>query len=242
MARGTSGGPRWAAPPPKPMRYPPHHRLADAWHGWRDGRKGIPVIPAALLDLADGYTEEQRQLVGTPRLEVLRRRCAELINVERERHDRSLIGAVGPAALAASIDSRQQAVDELRAQLAVRQTPPDDLALKERRSAEAERPDLLVRNRRLAEHARRLHTAASALAAAEQRRDEARERQVVTAQDHYHGERIVAARARRIHEHHWRRAAAYWQQLVRSHELGPQLNAMLRPVGPDLPSWAEEED
>ncbi|MEV0129736.1 hypothetical protein AB0H83_14920 [Dactylosporangium sp. NPDC050688] len=242
MARGTSGGPGWAAPPPKPMRYPPHHRLADAWHGWRDGRKGIPVIPAALLDLAGEYAEEQRQLVGTPRLEVLRRRSAELINVECERHDRRLIGAVGPAALATSIDSRQKAVDELRTQLAVHQTPPDDLALKERRSAEAERPDLLVRHRRLAEHARRLHAAASALAAAEQQRNEACERQVLAAQDLYHAERVLAARARRINEHHWRRAAAYWQHLVRSHELGPQLNAMLRPVGPELPSWAEEED
>ncbi|WP_432832417.1 hypothetical protein [Dactylosporangium sp. CA-092794] len=247
MARRIGRGPGWAAPPPKPVRYPLHQRLADAWHGWRDGRRGIPLVPAALLD-PDGHDpdgddgEERRRLVGTPRLEALQRRSAELIHVERERYDRGLIGVAVPAEIEPRLDGLQAAVDRLEAQLELDRTPPDDLALKERRSAEGDHSDALVRTRRLAERSRREAGTARALGAAKQRRDDARQEMVRAAEDLRHTRRAAAARARRIHEHHWRRVAAYWQQLVRSHDKGPQLNALLRPVGPELPAWAEEED
>ena len=122
---------------------------------------------------------------------------------------------------------------------------PSDEDLKERRIAEGDverRPDRLVRERRLAEYGRRCGEAEAgylALAA-----ELARVSQDIRAHENALARRLAIARTRahRVYEHTWRRVATYWQQLVRSHRYGPELNASLRPVGPELPRWAQEPE
>jgi hypothetical protein len=125
--------------------------------------------------------------------------------------------------------------------LAARQ--PDDGELKERRIAESDpdkRPDRLVRDRRLAEHRKRLQVA------------EDRHRQLVdsmalseqTAKAHEAelevDVAIIRAKARRVTEHVNRRTATYWQNLVRKHKHGEWLNEALPEIRPELPDWAVE--
>src|SRR5205814_8435156 len=96
------------------------------------------------------------------------------------------------------------------------------------------------RARRIAEHARRAEAAEAAYLAAVTRLGEV-EQSVTSLRDELRRrDAVTRARTRRIYEHAWRRVATYWQQLVRTHEHGRELNARLRPVGPELPEWARE--
>jgi hypothetical protein len=184
--------------------------------------------------------------VGTPHLMRLRALARDLIGQER-------------LAMLEDVASLQEDLAQLRARAtaldgevaAARRdlevllaNPPSDEDLKERRTAEADvtrRPDRLVRERRLAEYqgrcneASRAHLAkTAALAQTTQAlgaREGALERRLA----------IGRTRAHRIYEHALRRVATYWQQLVRVHPYGPELNARLRPVGPELPRWALEQ-
>jgi hypothetical protein len=212
------------------------------WHGSRDGRRKIPAVPDSPPQEAGDAVALQRQVVGTAQLEVLGRRCRDQINAELMRWNHLAGAAQSPAELALELPKLQDdwlALDQER--LAARQ-PPDELALKERRSAERDRPDAVVRARRLADHQRRLRAVENAYADAWRAYDDAHRRFTRATELHRRLHVEAAARARRIHEYTWRRIATYWQQLVRSHKNGPQLNEMLRPVGPDLPSWARDDD
>ncbi len=235
-------GPGWTAPPPRPLSYPAWQRCADVWHGWRDGRHKIPTVPdTAREEMADA-TERQRQLVVTAQLEVLGRRCRDQINAELVRWNQLAGAAPSPAELAVELPKLQEDMVAVERERQAARQPPDELALKERRSAERDRPDAVVRARRLADHQRRLRAAEDAYAAAWRTYDDAHRRLTRAADQQRRLHVEAAARARRIHEHTWRRIATYWQQLVRSHDKGPELTGLLRPVGPELPGWAQDDE
>lgn len=181
--------------------------------------------------------------VGTPHLMRLRALARDLIGQER-------------LAMLAEMAALQEELAQLRARAevldgrvaaatrdleAVLKNPPSDEDLKERRSAEADvtrRSDRLVRERRLTEYQRRCDDATRAHLAVTA--ELAQTTQALRACQSALERRaaIGRTRAHRIYEHAWRRVATYWQQLVRVHRHGPELNAKLRPAGPELPRWA----
>ncbi|WP_345561127.1 hypothetical protein [Nonomuraea rosea] len=180
----------------------------------------------------------------TPKLEYLRHLARDQIDHERS----ACLYRAGPlrGELAGADERRQTAEQEVRmarqsweeARLPV---PEEDL--KERRLAESlreDRPDALVRARRLADRDRKRATAESAWAQAEHRLAAAVEAVEALWQEIAREEAVGRARARRVHEFASRRAAVYLQQLVRTHPRGPDLNARLKLLGPDLPAWARE--
>lgn len=244
---------QWTARPARPVRYLPHHILADWFHGWRDGKRGVPVMPRLAapgeredplaVSAAVDHFDDTRRLVTTPRLEVLRRRAAE----QTTREKTTYLAARDPLyreaeALIPTVDEWRHRVAEAAARLDRARVAPAEEDLKERRTGETDRPDTLVRQRRLAEHARRLADAEAAHEQARSRLTAHLRRQAELSETLQHHDRAFRARERRVNEHAGRRVATYWQQLVRSHDDGPGLNSQLRPIGPDLPGWTGTQD
>lgn len=196
---------------------------------------------------ADGAAKAAwlEERAGTAHLLMLRALARERIVAEREvllREIDPIEAELGPLrAQLIDLDDRLAAAERRLEELVSR--PPSDEDLKERRMAEAdlsERPDRLVRERRLAEYRKvRGEAEETVLAIAA---DRARVVQQIRSREQRIARReaIARARANRIFEHAWRRVATYWQQLIRAHQHGPELNAILRPVGPELPAWARE--
>lgn len=236
------------------VRVPADSRQAEAGGPGEDARSPGPTgveSPGGRAQHAgaDGApiaaTQEER--AGTAHLLMLRALARERIVAEREvlfREIEPVEAELGPfRAQLIDLDERLSAAERRLEELLSR--PPSDEDLKERRIAEAdisERPDRLVRERRLAEYRkvcgeveeRVLTIAADRARVAQQIRS--REERIACR------EAIARARANRIFEHAWRRVATYWQQLIRAHRHGPELNAILRPVGPELPAWAREPE
>jgi hypothetical protein len=201
---------------------------------------GPPVSAGAGGDPADIHAR-------TPHLMKLRALARELIGQERV----AMLTDMVP--IHAELSRLRAQETDLQGRLAAAKrtveellgAPPSDEDLKERRIAEADvgrRPDRLVRERRLAEYGRRCGEAeAGYLAVAAEL---ARVSQDIRAHEKALARRLEIARTRahRVYEHTWRRVATYWQQLVRSHRYGRELNASLRLVGPELPRWAQEPE
>ncbi|WP_188191201.1 hypothetical protein [Nonomuraea sp. SYSU D8015] len=180
----------------------------------------------------------------TPKLEYLRHLAHDQIDQERS----ACLSRTGRlrGELAGAEERRQAAEREVRiarqAWEEARQPVPEE-DLKERRLAESlrnGRPDSLVRARRLADRRRSLAAAEIEWAKAEERLAAAVQAVETLRQEIAREEADGRARARRVHEFVSRRAAAYLQQLVRTHPRGPDLNSRLELLGPDLPAWALE--
>jgi hypothetical protein len=229
---------RWIRRPAPPVRYRLPDRLADVYHGYRDGARGLPTVTVPGHG-GDGVPIQGH--VGTPRLEVLRRLTAERIAGELMQAQTDIVPlsvvAVPEALRLVAVSTERLRMTSAWYELVT--GPPTDDQLSVRRLAEEEskRPEALVAARRLAEHRKR------ELAAE-------REHLSATEQAHLMQQRLMSAngmiearmaiariRAVRLYEHGWRRCATYWQQLVRSHPQGCSLNGLLEPVGPELPEW-----
>jgi hypothetical protein len=262
MADGLEPGhPGWAAPPGKPIRYVLRDRLADVYHGRRDGHMGIPQVTvppaepeddtAGLRRAAPRPAAEQASAepsggehVGTPQLMKVRSLARDLMTQERIAWFAEIEPIRGELTqIYADIQALADKVHGTDLALGEASKEPGENELRERRIAESDpgkRSDRLVRERRLAEFAKRraeaeeAHLAAGARLA--QKQQEAREHESAMARR----AAVARTRAHRIYEHAWRRTATYWQQLVRVHPHGPYLNARLQPTGPELPRWAQE--
>lgn len=245
----------WGAPPGKPYRYRLVTRLADIHHGRKDGRKPIPRVtpppetpePAGEVRAdppGETATKKERNPVGTPQLLKLRSLARDLMSQERlswltetepVRHQLGVARA-SIERLAAGEEAARNAREAASAK-------PTDEDLKERRIAEADperRPDRLIRERRRAEFTRRQTHAEQAYAAAVYQLAQARQDALECENALERRAAIARTRAHWIYEYAWRRIATYWQHLVRMHPHGAYLNARLRPVGPELPRWAQD--
>ena len=240
----------WFLPPAAPLPYPFRARLADRYHGWCDGRKGIPKaeVQTPSSEDADGAERAQpsstRVRVSTPRLEYLNREAGSRISHEWLLHHREafLISQWWRQALASQA-AAAEVLKIAQERCAAAARPPSETELSMRRSAEgskAKRPDDLVRSRRHREHEGRLD-------AAQQRYLEALEAfkaaelQATVLGDLVTRRTLVTfLRSRQIHEHTGRRIAVYWQRLIRVHRAGALVNGRLEPLVPTLPSWARD--
>ncbi|GAA3300476.1 hypothetical protein Dvina_04255 [Dactylosporangium vinaceum] len=225
---------QWTARPAPPVPYRPHQRLADWFHGFRDGHKHLPVV------VADGEPVTD-PVVTTPTIAALRHRAADQIEAERLLFlgQRQALAAAEQEA-AADLGAARRRLDEATLKLDQSSVPLDDKDLLERRTAEGDRSDALVRQRRLAEHTKAAAKALREHANASKEHDrlvqQLGELQATLPLLHD----VAASRVRRINEHALRRINAYWRQLVLSHPDGPRLNTELAVAGPDLPDWARD--
>jgi len=257
----------WGAPPGKPYRYRVITRFADIYHGRRDGHKPIPQVtpppemseeaPKNAAEVSPGVNtfadaprprhaaEEPRdEPVGTPQLLKLRALARDLMSQERiswladSTPVRHRVGEI-------RADIQRLSEEELTTRNALTDAAvkPTDEDLKERRIAEADpgkRPDRLIRDRRRAEFTRRHAQAEQEHAMALHRLAHAQQQELECQNALERRAAIARTRAHWIYEYAWRRAATYWQHLVRVHPHGAYLNARLRPVGPELPAWAQD--
>jgi hypothetical protein len=274
-ARATTKGPRgrytdWGAPPGKPYRYRLIGRLADIYHGRRDGRKPIPQVtpppetpeqnqedlailagrsPGASMLAAEprrrhAAAERGDEPVGTPQLLKLRALARDLMSQERiawlteSKPVRQRLGEIR-----ADIQRLSEDEQATRHALMAAAVKPTDEDLKERRIAESDpgkRPDRLIRDRRQTEFTRRQVQAEQAHTMAVYRLAQAHQQELECQNALKRRAAIARTRAHWIYEYAWRRTATYWQHLVRVHPHGAYLNARLRPVGPELPAWAQD--
>lgn len=232
----------WTAPPARPSRYPLHERLLDQYAGYRDGRRGLPRVA---VPTGDALARAGRQHTATPKLEELRRTARN--QMERERlaaaEDCAAIANAKNEAGAQELVERAVANSTRLAQLSADAgTWPAEHVLTARRLAEAHHPESLIRARRTADHERSRDAVEAEYESAQHAASNARSAVAEIAKLIEARQTAAQIRARQCHEHAWRRVAVYWRQLVRSHPDGAVLNEQLKPVGPDLPDWAQEPD
>jgi hypothetical protein len=250
----------WTRPPVEPARYQLSARLSDMLHGWLDGRRGLPPLPAdpepATSDkpaadheapVADAAMDRvSRPVLSTPRMAVLSRQAAELMESERLRCvdecallKREAAGFLGERdSLSAALAVTAEKLAQARTPLAAEERAARRLAERDEQS----RPAGLVHARRQTGWERRLagaeqlHQSVTGQLAEATREAQLREELI--------RDREAAARAaaRRHYELGMRRIATYLQQLTRTHPRGAELGRLLMhtPAGPDLPAWTTD--
>lgn len=211
----------------KPISYGQWKRWTDTYHGWRDGRAGIPARP------------RQPGPVTTPHRESLIRQAQESFAYEyleysrqvAEPHRRIMADRARLDAAKATLTWAKSAFDMESGALTESES-------RRRRLGEDRHPETVIVQRRRKEHQKLLIRVNAAVTSAqtdltaieadlEQALEEAR-------QQH----EAAATRVERIHEHIHRRLAVYRRALVRAHDDGAWVNAVLSVRAPEIPGWA----
>ncbi|MGN9914178.1 ATP-binding cassette domain-containing protein [Phytohabitans sp. LJ34] len=212
----------------KPVFYGPFARLADFFHGWRDGVAGIPHKPA-----------RPTRTATTPHREFLIRMAQDAFQRERVELERDRVTAARRVAAARSRLLRaEEAVATAESELAEASRPLTEAERTARRSAEADHAASIVRRRRERERLRRIQPFVRRRQAAVSERNEAESTLAAAADEAARHLAVRRARVLRIHEHAQRRIAAYRRYLVRSHDEGPWVNGVLGVIDPHIPGWA----
>ena len=213
----------------KPIRYGQRQRWIDAFHGWRDGRAGIPARPPAGVGPGP---------VTTPHREALIRQAQDAFGFERlqyqrlvaEAHRRIMAGRARLEAAQTSLAWAELNLDGGR---------PLSLAdASRRRLGEERHPETVTVQRRRKEHQKLLARGEAAVirAQADLAAIEADLAQAMHEAEQHH--RAARTRVERIHEHIHRRLAVYRRALVRAHPEGAWANAVLSVPAPEIPGWA----
>lgn len=206
-----------------PVKYDTFARFADWFHGWRDGRVGIPRLTEPPL--------------STPHREVLIRLANEAFEHERLAHEARCV-ADRQRVASATLAHEQAGAALARARQRLLACPvPDDAALTARRPGEEQRKEQMIRLRRTREYAR-LRAAREGEVRAALAREETAARDLAAAREALRRHELVAdVRVRRVHEHIHRRMATYRRRLVRGHPNGPLISEAMDVLFPHLPDW-----
>lgn len=206
-----------------PVKYGSFARFADWFHGWRDGRVGIPRLTEPPL--------------STPHREVLIRLADEAFEYERLTHEARCVADRQRVARTTLAHEQTEAALARARQRLLACPVPDEAALTERRPGEEQRKEQMIRLRRTREYAR-LWAAREGEVRAALAREEAAARDLVAAQEALRRHELVAdVRVRRVHEHIHRRMATYRRRLVRGHQNGPLVSEAMDVLFPHLPDW-----
>jgi hypothetical protein len=260
--------PAWTTRPAEPSGYGPLARLSDMFHGWYDGKRRIPLLVAGEPSdgaTPDGTTSEDESpgeetpeavsvheaanelRVWTPRIEVLGREARQAIAREKRSLDEAQAGVAKRLGKArAEKQTLEEKIKLAEEDLGLARRPQPEEERTTRRLAERDsrtHPDAFVRQRRQAEHARKLAKAQRGYLALIARHAEVSESEEALREAINRRNSAAQAAAWQHYERGQRRIATYLQQLVRSRKReGPRLNQIipLHPVGPDLPSWLGE--
>ena len=200
-------------------------RLADWYHGWRDGRGGIPD-----REMAAGR-------ITTSHREGLIRLAQEVFEHERLRYERARGDAPErKAAATARLDQLYAHRDDIERHLAEVSRPMSDEEKTWRRIGDLSRDERVVVQRRQTEQ--RWRIAAARLTRdstlAEIGRVEAEAAKAATLDQREL--RAATTRVLRFHEYVHRRLSSYLRTLIRWHPDGAWAGAHLT-VAPDLPGW-----
>jgi len=214
----------------KPIRYGQWRRLADSYHGWRDGRKGIPAR-SPLVPLPGPLT--------TPHREVLIRLAQDAFAQEYLVHQRLSAEtirriAAGQARLAAAREAltwASSAEDMESRELSAAQAT-------RRRLGEEHHPPQVIVQRRLRDQQRLIARARAQVARARAEIAEIEAELADDMQEARQQHQVAVARVQRIHEYTHRRLAIYRRSLIRAHPDGSWANSALSPKEPLIPGWA----
>jgi ABC-type multidrug transport system ATPase subunit len=213
-----------------PIRYSQWRRWADSFHGWRDGRAGIPARLPAVVAAGPATTGHREALIrqaqdtfGYEHLEY-RRRVAE-------PHRRIMAERARLAAARAALDWATAAFTVESAALAGPET-------RRRRLGEEHHPETVIVQRRHRDHQKLLARARADVirSQAEVTSIEADLDKAVEEARQLHQAAIL--RVVRIHEHIHRRLACYRRALIRAHPDGAWVNSVLSVRAPEIPGWA----
>jgi hypothetical protein len=225
--------------------------MMDRWHGWRDGRKGIPELPAvnvnadeaengpttmakAIAERGINVSQMYSMLTNQAQQKVaaVRKECVQAC-VEPSKRYAAFQNGLG--ALRERVNAALSHRDEIG--------KPDTTEPPRRRSFEEGREDLTddtVRRRRLADHQRAYDRADAAYIARWDEYNRARSAAEAYRKDIEAMCQAAAHRAREYWHHYQLRRSVYSQQLVRTHPEGKRLNQLLDQAEPDLPAWVDD--
>ena len=216
-----------------PVRYGQWRRLADGYHGWRDGRKGIPARSPRVPSPGP---------LTTPHREVLIRLAQDAFAQEYLVHQRLSAEtirriAAGRARLAAAREAltwASSAEDMESRELSAAQAA-------RRRLGEEQHPPQVIVQRRLREQQRLIARARAQVARARAEVAEIDAELADDTQEARQQHQVAVVRVQRIHEYTHRRLAVYRRSLIRAHPDGSWANSALSPKEPLIPGWALPE-
>ncbi len=217
--------------------YGPFARLADSWHGWRDGRNGIPERPAPRGRADGGEVRVLRPT--TPQREYLIRMANDAFEHERLRLYALRAEAEIVAAQAEQrLQRREESVARAAAALVEAKLPltPEEESVRHH-PIEDRLPEIGVRRRRQLGWLKNVRSFERRLRKATEERDAEEERLAGAARLAEQHQAAVQARVVRIQEHFQRRIAAYRRRLVRSHPDSAWVNTALGVGDPAMPTW-----
>jgi hypothetical protein len=215
-------------------RYRTRERWADALRGRLDGRRGVPALPEK-SEVIDGAP----RIVDTPRIGELNSRASEAMTGVQTDTARSI--ASREAAVSEAEGRLRIAREKLNRATALLTEADRGDGLDQRRLAELDSPEELVRARRLSErHAARQRAEAAYFAALQEHANaehvvEARNRDLEVARDE------LGMWVRSVRAHFARRIYRYWQGIIACHPEGAVLNTTCRPREPELPKWVQDD-
>ena len=211
----------------RPIRYSQWQRFADAYHGWRDGRSGIPERPKVPGPVSTPHREALIRLAQ----DAFAREHLEYLRFVAEPHRRIEVERV-------RLRAAQSALTWTRSVFDIESRDLTEPETKRRRLGEERHAETLIVQRRRKEHDKlRAHahsTVASAQSAATAIEADLARAEEEAKQHH----QAAVLRVNRIHEHIHRRLAVYRQALVRSHPNGVWVNWALSVQTPEIPTWA----
>jgi len=227
--------------------YGPFARLADWFHGFRDGEAGIPNRPPPVSRPAPGVDDGRPaalravprwRIATTPHREYLIRMAQDAFERERTRYEVARAAAARRLQAAREQQAAAAAVlaeAEREAEVAARPLTEEEET--RRGLGEARHPLWFIRLRRRRDQQRRVAAAKRRLAQAQEVKSAADTAVAAAAQEERSHHAAAAARVRRIHEHYERRIAAYRRTLVRFHPDGAWVNHVIGVLDPTIPAW-----
>jgi ABC-type multidrug transport system ATPase subunit len=210
-----------------PVRYGQLARWADTYHGWRDGRGGIPQEP-----LAPGP-------VTTPHREALIRLAQDAFAREHLEY-RTLVAEPHRQIMAerARLQAAEAALATVQAELGRVAEALDEPEATRRRVGEARHPDSVIVRRRQKEH-RELRMRAQQPVTRAQGEIAGIEAELAgafeKARQHH---QAAAVRVERIHQYIHRRLSSHRRTLIRFHPDGAWANSAMSMFAPEIPGWA----
>jgi ABC transport system ATP-binding/permease protein len=211
----------------KSIRYGQWKRWTDAYHGWRDGREGIPARPPIPGP------------VTTPHREALIRQAQDSFAYEHLEY-RKQVAEPHRRIMAerARLETAQSALTWAKSAFDMESGALTEPETRRRRLGEEHHPETVIVQRRRKEH-RKLLAGVQAGVTRGQADLMAIEADLARAlQEAEQHHQAAVTRVERIHEHIHRRLAVYRRALVRSHPNGAWANAVLSVRAPDIPGWA----
>lgn len=213
-----------------PIRYGQWRRWADTFHGWRDGRAGIPARFSKIVNVGPATTGHREALI---------RQAQDAFGYEHLDY-RRLVAEPHRRIMAerTRLEAARAALAWAKEAFTVESGGLTGLEAKRRRLGEEHHPETVIIQRRHKDHQKLLVRARDGVtrAQAEVMAIEADLDRAVEEARQLHQAAVL--RVVRIHEHVHRRLACYRRALVRAHPDGAWVNSALSVRAPEIPGWA----